>query len=382
MHTTDVRRDAFRTIIALALGAGIGKSADAQTAVVYGNLDVAATLSRAGGGAPAVKGLASGILNGSRWGISASEDLGDGLRTVLLLEAGFDVDSGAARAYVGDPSTATPTAPNGTPGTGFNRRSFLGFDGRYGTLTFGRDYTPVVYSTLDADIFRLGLFGSLQETVSPAGGIERWARVSNAVFYASPVVSGMRLRAAYSLGSESAGGPGELPARANRFSGVGVEYRYGALYVGGSYQALTYPLVAGMPAAFTGATAQREDAMIGGRYTIGSFAVAGGYWKVGDPRDANDAWIGASIDVGLWSVLTQVQRLRQADPAGPRRIGNVFGVGCVYSLSKRTALYASYGQVSNSANAAFPLTSNDTSIAPRSAGADPKALGTGVRHMF
>jgi predicted porin len=81
-------------------------------------------------------------------------------------------------------------------------------------------------------------------------------------------------------------------------------------------------------------------------------------------------------------VLAQVQRLRQDNPTGVERKGTVFGIGYLYFLSKRTTLYANYGQVSNNSTASFGMLSSDTTVAAGAAGADPKALAFGVRHSF
>jgi len=60
----------------------------------------------------------------------------------------------------------------------------------------------------------------------------------------------------------------------------------------------------------------------------------------------------------------------------------VFGLAYTHSLSKRTLLYATYGQVSNNPTAAFAVASSDVTVAAGGLGADPKVLGFGVRHNF
>lgn len=369
---------------AAAVLAMLGQSALAQSSVtLYGTVDGGVALLRSGApGVGTLTAVTTGVSSGSKWGLRGSEDLGGGLKAIFQLEAGLELDTGAAKAFSGNPSTATPTAPNGVSATGFNRRSYVGLQSNYGTLTLGRDYTPVYYASLAADIFRLGLFGNLQATVGPAGGSERYARASNAVFYTSPEFNGIKARAVYSLGSESTGAAGGLPKEANRFFGVGAEYANAGLVLTASFQELEYPVVGGTPAAFTGATDKRRDGLIGAKYSFGNFAVAGGYWKITAPQNATDAWLGASMNIGRGTVLAQVQRLRQDNPTGAEREGTVFGLGYVHNLSKQTALYASYGRVSNNATGAFALASSDVSVAAGAPGADPSALGFGIRHNF
>ena len=249
----------------LPLACVLSMPAAAQGVTLYGSVDAAVIVSNSGApGASNAMGVTSGVLTPSRWGLRGSEALGGGTNAVFVLEAGLDTDTGAAKAYAGNPATATPTAPNGVSGTGFNRRSFVGLESRFGTLTIGRDYTPFYYTGLQTDPMGLTLFGNVQAITPLAGGSERWGRVSNAVFYTSPVIGGFKGRAAYSFGSESGGGAaGSLPKRANVFFGVGGDYVNGGLVVSGSYQKLNYPEVAGATPAFTGGVGKRTDASLG-----------------------------------------------------------------------------------------------------------------------
>lgn len=352
----------------------------AQGVTLYGTVDGGIALLNGGAGTSTIKAVTSGVSSASRWGVRGSEDLGGGMKAIFQLEAGLDLDTGAAKSYSGNPGTATPTAPNGLAGTGFNRRSYVGLEGAYGRLALGRDYTPGYFAAMGSDIFRLSMFGNLQQIVQPAGGSERFARVSNALFYTSPRLGGFVGRAAYSLGSESAGGANALPKGANTFIGIGSEYAVGGLTLNASYQELKFPVVAS--SAFTGQNAKRKDVLVGGKYSFGDFAVTAGYWRIGFPQNASDAWLGASMKVGAGTVLAQVQRLRQDNLTGAERQGIVFGLAYSYLLSKRTSLYASYGRVSNNSTGVFAITSSDVSAAAAASGADPSALAFGIRHSF
>jgi predicted porin len=353
-------------------------TAFAQGVTLYGNVDGGVAMLK--NGTATVRAMTSGINSASSWGLRGSEDLGDGLRAIFQLEAGLDLDTGAAKSFSGNPSTATPTAPNGVAGTGFNRRSYVGLEGSYGTIAFGRDYAPVYYALRDSDALRLGLFGNLQEIVQLAGGSERWARASNALFYTSPKIGGVRGRVMYSFGSESAGGVGGLPKNANTMMGLGVDYSIGGLELRASYQELKYPLVSA--GAFTGSNGKRKDAAVGGTYRFGDFAVSTGYWKAGTPQNTTDTWLGATMKMGVGTVLAQVQRLTQDNPTGAQRRGNAIALAYTHSLSRRTTLYASYGKVTNNSTGNFAIASSDVSVNPAAAGADPSGLGLGIRHTF
>jgi predicted porin len=71
--------------------------------------------------------LRQGNLYSSRFGLRGSEDLGGGLAAIFDLQEGFDPNSGA----------------QSSSGLAFNREAFVGLqDQQFGTLTFGRQYTP------------------------------------------------------------------------------------------------------------------------------------------------------------------------------------------------------------------------------------------------
>ena len=360
------------------------QSVMAQSVTLYGAVDAALMTSNNGApGVGRINSVTSGLLTPSRWGLRGTEDLGDGLKATFLLESGFETDTGAAKTSFGNPATATATAPNGTAVSGFNRRSTVGLEGSFGTLNLGRDYTPIYFTGIQTDPMGFTLLGNVQAITIPAGGVERWGRVSNALFYTSPIFNGFKARAAYSLGSESGGGTtGSLPKRSNTFIGVGGDYVNGGLLVSASYQELYYPRVAGATPAFTGDLDKRKDAMLGAKYSFDTFSVASGYWRVDSPQKASNIWLGGSSSYGPFKVMAIVQKLRQDNSTGAERTGTVFGIGGVYDLSKRTTLYATYGRVSNNATASFALFSADTAVTAGVPGADPRAMAIGIRHSF
>jgi predicted porin len=54
----------------------------------------------------------------------------------------------------------------------------------------------------------------------------------------------------------------------------------------------------------------------------------------------------------------------------------------VYSLSKRTGLYATAGKVKNGAKASFPLAAGDPLVSAGGPGAAPQGIAFGVRSAF
>ncbi|MGS0742967.1 porin [Glaciimonas sp. GG7] len=381
------------SIATFATLATLSAASYAQSSVTfYGTVDAGVAYTDNGAVAPKASNalsVTSGILVPSRWGFMGTEDLGDGLKAKFQLEAGFDSDTGAMKTYSGNPSTATPSSPGGASINGlFNRRSFVGLEGHFGSLSFGRDYTPLYWTVLDTDVQKLGLYGNVQQIVLLSGtGSDRFGRASNAVFYVSPELDGFQGRAMFSFGSESPGGAGGLPSDANHMWAVSGRYAVDGLLVSGTYQQIQLPTVVGTgaQAAFDGTTGARKDAVVGVKYTFGNFSVATGYFQTKQPiahSDTSDVWLGGTATLGTGTVLVNLQRMRQDAAVGAAKTANVFALSYVYPLSKRTSLYATSGILNNSSTAAFALVASDPAVGPSAAGATVKALALGIRHNF
>ena len=114
----------------LMIAAGLSSaSAMAQTnVVVYGIVDTSIRYvsSDNAAGNSNIR-MDNGAISNSRFGFKGSEDLGDGLKAIFRLEAGFNPDTG---------STSDGTRL-------FNRHAYVGFSGGYGQLTLGRQQTPL-----------------------------------------------------------------------------------------------------------------------------------------------------------------------------------------------------------------------------------------------
>lgn len=80
--------------------------------------------------------LGSGNLQGDRWGLIGSEDVGGGLKAIFRLEGGFNVDNGML----------------GQGGAEFGRKAYVGLASPVGTVTLGRQYDLLVL--IDDCLFR------------------------------------------------------------------------------------------------------------------------------------------------------------------------------------------------------------------------------------
>ena len=186
---------------------GFAAQAQAQSNVtIYGIVD-AGIVSERGGAAGSVTKVTSGIGSQSRLGFRGTEDLGNGLSAIFQIETGLKVDDGTL---------------DNTNSALFNRQAFVGLRSKEaGTLTLGRQYT-MLYNAMSqvADPFGAGYAGSIKNLFPTAGAN---TRVSNAVVYATPVMSGFSAGALYALG-EQAGS-----SEAGRQFGLGLNFSQAAL---------------------------------------------------------------------------------------------------------------------------------------------------------
>ncbi|HEY4804718.1 MAG TPA: porin [Paraburkholderia sp.] len=79
----------------------------------------------------------------SRWGLRGTEQLGGGLSTVFVLESGFNVRGG----------------DSGQGGRLFGRQAWVGLQGPFGTLSFGRQYTMTFWALQDSDLLGPDIYG-------------------------------------------------------------------------------------------------------------------------------------------------------------------------------------------------------------------------------
>ncbi|TAL97788.1 MAG: porin [Paraburkholderia sp.] len=127
--------------------------------------------------------MAAGNLQGNRWGMKGSEDLGGGLKAIFQLENGFNPNNG--KASQGNRM--------------FGRQAYVGLSGNsWGTATVGRQYDPVVdlVQPLTADNY----WGSTFTTAGDVDNNDNSSRTNNSIKYTSPVWGGFQFEGMYALG--------------------------------------------------------------------------------------------------------------------------------------------------------------------------------------
>ena len=174
--------------------------------------------------------LASGDVQGSRWGLKGTEDLGNGLKAAFQLENGFDVNSGRL----------------GQSSRMFGRQAFVGLSSDAGTVTLGRQYDAVV-DYLAPTTANGNWGGSLLSHPFDNDNTDNSFRVNNTIKYASPDYAGFQFGGTYSFSN----GTGFSN---NRQYSLGGQYQNGGLLVAAAY------LQANNPGVTQGGAIATDDA--------------------------------------------------------------------------------------------------------------------------
>ncbi|CAG4923694.1 porin [Paraburkholderia gardini] len=262
----------------------------------------------------------NGLFTSNRLDFIGREDLGGGYNAHFRLESGFNLGNGAF---------------DNTNGLIFNRMSYVGLGGWFGSLDFGRQFTVAHDVIYDYDPFHFEYPGIIPLTPATAG-----TRFNNDVKY-TQTYGPFRVRAENSFG----GMTDDFNAGAAR--SVGLQYKWGWLNVGGVY---TYRTV------LVGTTYVPDNYYaFGAALTFGPVVFAGG--MMNDNRDSTPSsadvrtlnyWGGFTYEinpfmhVGAGYYMTDLP-----NQSGKRSQGLV---SLAYSLSKRTTLYteADYTKFSGS----------------------------------
>ncbi len=201
-----------KQVISLAVSMAFAAPVFAQNSVtLYGVIDEGLDYTNNVGGSHSYE-MQSGIIQGSRWGLKGSEDLGGGLKTVFQLENGFNLN-------------------NGNLGQGsrmFGRQAFVGLSGAsFGTVTLGRQYDALVDYL--APLTANGNWGgSLFQHPYDNDNTGNSFRVNNTVKFASNTYAGFQFGGTYSFSNGTNFGN-------NRQYSIGTSYTNGGLQLAAAY---------------------------------------------------------------------------------------------------------------------------------------------------
>ncbi|MGZ8259914.1 MAG: porin [Caldimonas sp.] len=358
-------------LVAVALAAA-APPALAQSGELYGLVDAAAELvTDVGASRSTLKRMptATGTLP-SRIGFRGSEDLGDGLRAVFVLEQGFAPDIAAFTQG----------------GRAFGRQALVGFTGPWGSLTVGRQYTMLFWSILDADILGTNLYGS--------GSLDAYvpnARVDNSLAYRG-TFAGVTVGATVSLGRDAvnAGNPAGTNCPGESDDGKACrEWSALAKIDRPSWgAALAIDEIRGGPGAFAGLTASAlKDTRVsvnGYVNVVPTLRVAAGVIRrdndasVLTPR--SDLWYVGVVYAATPLLKIDGEAFRLAFKGSADR-ATLVAARATYSLSKRTAVYATAGRIVNRGALAISVSAGAPGSNPLP-GAAQSGVAAGMRHSF
>lgn len=342
-----------KSLIALAVLAASGAAMAQSSVTLYGVVD--AGIAYEDNGTATTTRMDSSNLNGNRWGLKGTEDLGGGLKAIFTVEAGFSLDTGAQA----DAARV------------FNRQSFVGVQSGFGTVKLGRQMNPVYATAAKWDSFGDALAGDSSRLFSYNG-----SRTDNMVSY-NYSSNGFYGELQYGLGEVPGNNSITEGDSAGRTAGMFVGYKAGAFDV-----VLTHQNIHNNPY-----TTSTKMTLLGGNYDFGMVKLFAAYAQektdgVG-AKDQKDAHLGLSAPIGSAGTV-MVSYLAKQDDLNANADANQVAIGYIHTLSKRTALYTSYSQLSNDPNASYKTAvyAADGKTQIGGWGKDDKLFNIGVRHSF
>ncbi len=319
-------------IVASVALASIAGLANAQTAVeVFGVADVAYLHTSADGNG-SVQSLNADGNTSSRLGFRGTEDLGGGLKAAYWLEAAFSPDNGTG----GSTSTSNKDSV-GSSGLTFGRRSTVSLLGAWGEVRLGRDYVPS-FNNLAVAMHPFGTngvgnAGQLFYPVNTGGTTARTnVRASNAVGYFLPdSMGGLYGQVMYAMGEQASNAGATVDD--GKHVGARIGYRAGPLNLA---------FASGTTKYSTGDFSQSNFAI---NYVVGpaKLMYLWGKSEVGVTKTTSNM-LGTQWKVDSGEVRFAYTVLKADAVAND---ATQWAVGYVHDLSKRTALYTNYSQVSN-----------------------------------
>jgi predicted porin len=385
-----------KSLLALAALGVFAGSAHAQSSVtLYGIIDAGFLYSNNSAGQK-LYSMNSGNLQGSRWGLRGTEDLGGGLKAIFVLENGFNVFNGRL----------------GQGGGEFGRQAYVGLGStQFGTVTLGRQYDSVVDYT---GAFEVGSQWASYFGAHPGDfdNLNNTNRVNNAVKYTSANYAGFTFGGLYSLG----GNAGQF--NRHQIWSVGVGYAQGPLQLGAGYLNVKDPnfsFFGNNPSSsatasnmtgsrvYSGYASAKTEQVIsaGGAYTFGAATVGATYSNTQFKDVGTEAGTGLNTagytggtgkfhnaEINFKYQLTPALLLGVAyDYTKGYGLGDAkyhqAMLGADYFLSKRTDVYIDgvYQHASGTDSTRGTAVANINGLSPSSTSNQVAAV-VGIRHKF
>ena len=359
-----------KKLIALAVASLVSAPVFAQSQVsVYGIVDQAIDSGNYGAGN--VTRLTGSGYNTERLGFKGTEDLGNGMKANFVLELGQRTDTGML---------------DNTSNQLFQRASTVGLSGGWGSVNFGRQYTPLFSVQGANDLFYVAGVGSVYSLTNIGQ-----TRMNNSIRYDSADFSGFTFAAGYALGDTGVAGSYQeatLDQKSQgRHTGLNVRYANGPLAAGLGWSSQK---------ANTASAAYSAASLLTTKTTnlIGSYDFKVVKINAGWQQSKNDA-SPVSFDMRVWNLgasmpvfgkdLIKFHYVNAHNKLAGSSDAKLLALGYEHPMSKRTTLYGTWAKMTNDSAAAFTLfgapavTSN---IGGANAGYDPSSLQVGISHKF
>lgn len=375
-----------KSLIALAVLATAGFASAQSSVTVFGVVDTGFQRVERDGAVGAsdvsTNRLASGLNRTSRLGFRGVEDLGGGLKAGFWLEMGISTDDGSgASTRIATNNQAPAAVGGGGQGLTFNRRATVGLTGGFGEVRLGRDGVVGLLTQESFDPFDANGVGSQRQVVY-ANAIQAGTnvtavssvRASNMINYFSPSFAGFTVDVGYAF-NENPSAPS-----AGRENGRLVTARLG--YTIGKFNAK----LGGTQ--IENAAGDYQEATFGVSYDFGiikpAIAIHRNEVKAAGVQPTNVIMVSATAPAGpglIRAVYTRAdQKGSGAATANSNNDGNIFAIGYIYNLSKRTSLYTTYA-LSDNKNGSQRF---QVGGSPGAAAANGRTTGLdlGVTHAF
>lgn len=269
--------------------------------------------------------------NYSAIGVKGSEDLGNGLKAIFMLEYQTDLTEGGGGGGVA------------------GRDRFVGLQGAFGTVRFGAMSTTYKATGAMIDPLWRTAFdtrdGALISGLHGGNGDDAQGRTSNAIAYDTPDFNGLSGALTYSFDDDCPVGSASGCADDDAYS-LGGRYNNG-------------PILAFVDYITSDKGGDDEAWKIGGRYKFGDFAVFGQYefdeglissggGAVNNTLKDADVWtLGGSYTMG--NVLLTASYSQGDDDNDPTFNSeyDAWRIAGAYNFSKRTMLYGGFNQISD-----------------------------------
>jgi len=386
-----------KSLLALAALGTFAGAAHAQSSVtLYGIIDAGFAYNNNSSGQK-LYAMNSGNLQGSRWGLRGTEDLGGGLKAIFVLENGFNVFNGRL----------------GQGGAEFGRQAYVGLStAQFGTVTLGRQYDSVVDYT---GAFEVGSQWASYFGAHPGDldNMNNSNRVNNAIKFTSANYAGFTFGGLYSLG----GNAGQF--NRNQIWSLGLGYSQGPLQLGAGYLNVkdpNYSFFGNTPSSsttgsnmagsrvYSGYASAKTQQVIsaGGAYTFGAATVGATYSNTqfkdlgsepGTGLTSPGGFTGGTgkfhnAEINFKYQLTPALLLGVAyDYTKGYGLGNAKYhqgmLGADYFLSKRTDVYIDgiYQHASGTDSTNGNAVANINGLSPSSTSNQVAAV-VGIRHKF